>query len=171
MNPNVTYFRYPVVLVENKARKYAIFDVVRAKSGFLTFGRLPARQKYVDGQVFDSSGRIFTYLRSAGWPRFGEVAKSIGEALIVPGLIATILSRVVYFGPHLTSQRSVTVDDFRQELLKNLARHVSAADRLALEGLLGKQDGFEEIVEAVNWWRFHGGARRGWTPAWAGRLI
>ena len=98
-------------------------------------------------------------MHQSRWPRFGEVANSIGEALIVPGLIATILSRVVYFGPHLTTRRSVTVDDFRQELLKSLARHVSAADRRELEGLLGKQESFEEIVEAVNWWRFLGGAR------------
>ena len=50
---------YPVFLIESrKDRKLTGFDVVRKPCGYTPLFRMPRKGEFVDGLVFDRSGRV-----------------------------------------------------------------------------------------------------------------
>jgi hypothetical protein len=151
--------RYPVFLAEKKPQKYAIFEVANGRGDFVTFSRLPAKHGYVDGTLFDSDGRVCEYKGSYGWPRFGEFSKPIFELLLVPALIAKLLARFLYFGPNLVTARNVEPAEFRELLFKSITRHVRPKDSPQLRTLLDDARTFEEMIRAIDWWRYYGGKR------------
>lgn len=151
--------RYPIFLIEKKAQRYAIFDIANTKSDFVVGSRMPASKKYVDGYLFDSSGAVYEYKGSSGWPRFGEVSKPILEILIVPALLAKLAAYFFYYGPNLVTSRKVNPDEFKALILENLARHTQPKQQLELKAVLEKADSYEKVIRAIDWWRFHGGKR------------
>lgn len=151
--------RYPVFLAERKPQKYAIFDVASKRSDFVTFSRLPAKHEYVDGLLFDSSGAVFDYRGAFGWPRFGKYAKPVFEALILPSLVLKLLARFLYFGPNLVTARKTEGAEFRELLFGSITRHVRPKDRPQIKSLLDEAKTFEEMIKAIDWWRYYGGKR------------
>jgi hypothetical protein len=151
--------RYPVFLAERKPQKFSIFDVAYKSMDFITFSRLPAKHEYVEGMLFDSGGTVYEYKGSFGWPRFGAISKPIFEFLIIPALVAKLLAGFLYFGPNLVTSRKVEADEFRDLLFKSISRHVRPKDRLQLKSLLEEASTFEEMIKAIDWWRYYGGKR------------
>lgn len=151
--------RYPVFLVEAKSTEFTIFDVLERQGDFVTFGRVPVAGKYVEGWLFDSAGRMFDYAGSAGWPRFGRQAKAVLEALVLPGVLFKPWAVARYFGPQLVGVQEVEADAFRALLFDRIRRHVKPKERPQLRALLDKARTPEEMIRAVDWWRYNGGAR------------
>jgi hypothetical protein len=151
--------RYPALLVETKAQKYAIFDIASSQSDYVTFSRVPAKEEYVDGKVFDSCGQIFSYTGSAGWPRFGETSKFICELLIIPSLLAKAVAYVSYYGPDVKTARSVNLPIYKEEVLQQLSKHIKPKNRAELKSRISGASSFEEVIKAIDWWRYHGGKR------------
>jgi hypothetical protein len=150
---------YPVFIVEKKAQKYAIFDIARRQSDFIIFSRLPPKVEYLEGKLFDSEGTVYDYLGSSGSPRFGPALKILLEALIVPSLMMKALASVVYFGPSLTTSKKVDISEYRDLIMTHLTRHTRPKERPQLRSLLDKASTYKEVIEAIDWWRFHGGER------------
>jgi hypothetical protein len=151
--------RYPIFLIEKKAQKYAIFDIAHTKGDFVVGSRMPARKKYVDGYLFDSLGTVYEYKGSSGWPRFGEYSKPVLEVLILPALFAKLLSRYIYFGPKLVAAKNVNEAEFRELLLSSLKPHVRPKARPQIALLLSEARTYEDMIKAIDWWRYYGGKR------------
>ena len=150
---------YPALIVEKKAQKYSIFDIIHSQSDYVTFGRMPAASEYVEGSIFDSCGQIFSYKGSAGWPRFGEVPKVILEFLIIPSLLAKFLAHFIYYGPNVKSGIYLDLSDYKKEIQKRLNKHIKAKDRAEVSAILSGAKTFEDSIRAIDWWRLHGGKR------------
>lgn len=150
---------YPVFIVEKKPQKYAIFDIARKQSDFILFSRLPPKVEYVEGALFDSEGTVYNYLGSSGSPRFGPAFKMLLESLIVPSLLMKALASVVYFGPNLILAQKVDTSEYRDLIMEHLKRHTRPKERSQLRSLLDKASTYKEMIDAVDWWRFHGGER------------
>jgi len=151
--------RYPVFLVESRSTAFTIFDVAERQGDFVTLGRVPVAGRYVEGWMFDSAGTVFDYAGSAGWPRFGRKAKGVLEALVLPGLLFKPLAMLRYFGPRLVAARQEEAGAFRELIFDRIRRHVKPKDRPQLRALLDKARSPEEMIRAIDWWRYHGGAR------------
>lgn len=151
--------RYPVLLVEAGRHPRTMFDISYRQGDFLTLGRVPARDRYGAGWLFDASGRVFDYRGGAGWPRFGPAVKAVLEALVLPGLMAKPVALLRYFGPELVAVRQVDPDAFRDLVVRSLGRHVKAGEMAELEPMLARAVTFEAMIRAVDDWRHNGGAR------------
>ena len=151
--------RYPVFLVEAKSTEFTIFDVLHRQGDFVTFGRVPVAGKYVEGWLFDSTGRVFDYAGSAGWPRFGRKAKAVLEALVLPGVLFKPWAVAQYFGPELVGVQEADADAFRALLFDRIRRHVKPKERPQLSAAMDKARSPEEMIRAVDWWRYNGGKR------------
>lgn len=151
--------RYPVFLVEAAAGEYTLYDVAERQSDFVTFGRVPVAGKYGEGWLFDSSGMVFDYSGSAGWPRFGRTAKTVLESLVLPGILFKPIAMLRYFGPKIAGGRKEEADAFRDLIFDRIRRHLKPKDRRELRGLLDKAATPEGMIRAIDWWRYNGGRR------------
>ncbi len=151
---------YPIVVIEDLPHEFLIMDIVRKRNGFITFSRVPTIGNFQHGKVFDSAGQIFRYEGECGWPRFRGVVKIILEAIILPTILTKLLESFVYFGPDLRSVEQVPLDDFRRLLVQAVSSFEKSRKSLTeLEELLKRKKTYRDVIEGVDWWRYHGGRR------------
>ena len=71
---------YPIYLVEDRKRpEFSTFNVVYGKTGYITSTRVPDKNKFTQGTVFDSGGLAYRYSGECGWPRFAGWTKIVVE--------------------------------------------------------------------------------------------
>lgn len=151
--------QFPVFIIEEKRRpNYTSYDVVRSMRGFVTFSRLPEQKRYTRGKVFDSEGRICRYKGECGWPRFSGMTKTVLEALILPPLLSKLAECYTYFGPKLTSSESVSLKQFKKEIIDSM-RPFEKSDFRQLVSLTDEAANYTAVLEEIDWFRYHGGKR------------
>lgn len=150
---------YPVFLVENdRTHVFTGYNVVRKPTDFTTFGRVPNSEKYSDGLLFDSKGRLFNYHGADGWPRFSPQVCAILDYLVLPGLLSKLLEAVFYFGPKLTSGEKLDLQSYKEAIIERVERF-EKSDQPQLRLIIADKKDFASVIEGLDWWRFHGGQR------------
>jgi hypothetical protein len=151
--------KYPVFIIENlRTNKFTGFDIVYGSTGFSVWGRVPNSKKFANGYLFDANGSIFKYSGSSGWPRFSPRTCLVLDSLLIPGILSKLFERVGYFGPALTGEEHVDVEEFKIRVVASIEKYGSK-DLTQLKSLLSQKTDFISILEAVDWWRYHGGKR------------
>jgi hypothetical protein len=154
-----TPLKYPVFLIENRRNnKLTGYSIVYGPTGFTVLGRVPNSKKFTEGHLFGADGRIFTYLGSSGWPRFGPKTCLVLDNLVVPGLIFKLFERVGYYGPTLATEEHVNLEEFKRRLISSIENYGSN-DINQLKSLLSEKNNFIDVLDGVDWWRFYAGKR------------
>ena len=150
---------YPVLLVEeDRHHSFTGYNIVYRPTGFTTFGRVPNAQKFGKGLMFDSSGKIYQYEGSSGYPRFSPRACSILDNLILPGLLIRALHVFWYFGPRLIRSEHVDVPEFKLQASSAIEAYEDE-EIPQLRGILSRKANYKSVIEGVDWWRYNGGNR------------
>lgn len=151
--------KYPIFIIEDdRAHEFTGFNVVLQQTNFLPFGRVPNSQKYNQGYVFDSKGRVYKYFGPSGYLRFHPKACIILDALIIPGLLFKLLAMFTYLGPNLIEVENVDPEEFKHRIVSKVMNYGSKDINQLVEILSTKTD-YQSILKGVDWWRYHGGRR------------
>ena len=150
---------YPLFLIEDKAQRYAIYNIIYSKDDFVVFSRVPPKGEYKMGIAFDSAGYVYSYAGSSGMPRFAPTPKLILEILILPSVVFKLMAKFIYYGPTLQSREKLSTDQFRELLIEKLSRYEKGKDRVQLVSLLDKAIDYKAMIDAVDFYRKFGGNR------------
>jgi hypothetical protein len=154
-------FCYPISVTEHRNRKHKDWfgHILYSQREFLTFGRVPTRGTFVQGEIFDSSGRFFNYRGERGFPRFQRQTKTVLEALILPGALFYLSQLLVYYGPDVKDETLLDLDDFKARLLAVWSKGSMKSEREELAGIVKSAKDYRMAIERVNHWRYFGGRR------------
>ena len=150
---------YPIFCIENDPRNPIFgYDVKRRQTDFTAFGRVPRRNKFKSGKIFDSIGTVYDYTGSAGTPRFSSNTCDILDAMLIPGLLFKLIETQVYFGPKLGDGRHACLPDFIDGLIDRIEKF-ERAKQPELQELLSESHSYTDAIEIVDKWRYFGGRR------------
>lgn len=152
-------FCYPVSINERRTNSYWGGDIIYSQREFLTFGRVPTRGTFVNGEVFDSSGRYFTYHGERGFPRFQHRTKNLLEILVLPGIAFYFSQLFAYYGPDVKTKTLLDLNDFKARLVAVWSKGSNNDEKAELAGLVGPAKDYRMALERVDHWRYFGGQR------------
>lgn len=150
---------FPIFLIEDRKGEYVIYNMFHQWSDFVTFGRVPPHGQFNAGYVFDSAGFAYRYESECGWPRFSTRWKKFLEVLILPGLLFKVVGYFVYYGPNLLSGEQLDVPEFRKRIFERMQVYEKGRDARQLRKTLDRASSYQEVIKAVDWYRFYGGRR------------
>jgi hypothetical protein len=154
-----TPLEFPVFFIEDrKSNKFTGYEVTYGSTGFTVWGRVPNSKKFTSGHLFDAGGRVFKYSGSSGWLRFSPKVCLILDNLIIPGIISKLFETFGYYGPTLVTEEESDIEAYKYRLVAYIERYGSK-DIDQLKSLLSGKSNFVDVLNAVDWWRYHGGKR------------
>ena len=101
---------------------------------------------------------VFDYAGCDGPFRFNPSLCVILDSLFLPGLLFKAFEMAVYHGPTLGKHERLEIDAFRQTTVQLVEKYRRRAEP-HLRDVLARKTSFQDIIEGVDWWRYHGGVR------------
>lgn len=151
---------FPVLVIEQSSKhKYSTLIVAHSSTDFVTFTRLPGKDQYRFGWLFDAGGQCGRYEGTQGPFIFEGLLKNILETLIVPSLVTYLTSMFVFSGPRLVESSMPALSDFKALLIEAFSVIGNKADIKELTAAIAKEDSYEQVIAAFERWQFHGGIR------------
>ncbi len=149
---------FPVFVIEDRDSEYMAYDLYSRRGDFLTLGRVPTCGKFLAGYAFDAAGKAYRYGSESGWPRFSRGWKKFLEALVLPGFLFKIIGYFVYYGPELQPGEQLDFPAFRSLVLERMQVYEKEQILTQLRMLLSRTSSYAEVINAIEWYRFYGGA-------------
>lgn len=153
----IRQLKYPVLVIGKKTSKWIKFEIVEGPSRYFTYSRLPLKDEYEQGWIFDSASRICDFEGMSAWPQLenNSWTKMLLESLLLPAMIFRACALFLNLGPRIGNSKEVELAVYKSEMLHRLKVHNSEEQIGNLSTLLengyGKQKPATDAKSVLKW--------------------